>query len=60
MIAFLVVFIVYQIYRMTFAFSIGLLGLTAFDTVVAWLTYREYGKQRTARLRRDTIRTSAP
>jgi len=60
MIAFLVVFIVYQIYRMTFAFSIGLLGLTAFDIVVAWLTYREYGKQRTARLRRDTIRTSAP
>src|SRR5260370_4588198 len=45
MIAFLIVFIVYQIYRMTFAFSVGLLGLTVFDFVVAWLTYREYGRQ---------------
>jgi uncharacterized membrane protein len=50
MIAFLIAFIVYQIYRMTFAFSIGLLALTVFDLLVAWLTYREYGKQR-ARLR---------
>jgi uncharacterized membrane protein len=50
MIAFLIAFIVYQIYRMTFAFSIGLLALTVFDLFVAWLTYREYGKQR-ARLR---------
>jgi uncharacterized membrane protein len=46
MIAFLIVFIVYQVYRMTFAFSIGLLGLTIFDLVVVWLTYREYGRQR--------------
>jgi uncharacterized membrane protein len=46
MIAFLIAFIVYQIYRMTFAFSIGLLALTVFDLLVAWLTYREYGKQR--------------
>jgi uncharacterized membrane protein len=45
MIVFLVVFIVYQVYRMTFAFSIGLLGLTIFDLVVVWLTYREYRKQ---------------
>ena len=51
MIAFLVVFIVYQVYRMTFAFSIGLLGLTVFDLVVVWLTYREYGKQRATRRR---------
>jgi uncharacterized membrane protein len=58
MIAFLLVFIVYQIYRMTFAFSVGLLGLTIFDVVVAWLTYREYGKQRAARIPRDSIRTS--
>ena len=49
LIAFLVVFIVYQVYRMTFAFSIGLLALTIFDLVVVWLTYREYGKQRAAR-----------
>lgn len=45
MIAFLVAFIVYQIYRMTFAPSIGLVGLTIFDIVVVWLTYREYRKQ---------------
>ncbi len=49
MIAFLIVFIVYQIYRMTFAFSVGLLGLTVFDVLVVWLTYREYGKQRATR-----------
>jgi uncharacterized membrane protein len=55
MIAFLVVFIVYQIYRMTFAFSIGLLGLTIFDLVVVWLTYREYRKQTAARTR-DIVR----
>jgi len=60
MIAFLIVFIVYQVYRMTFAFSIGLLGLTVFDLVVVWLTYREYGKQRAARTLSDSIRTSAP
>ncbi len=46
MIAFLIVFIVYQIYRLTFAFSSGLVALTVFDLVVVWLTYREYGKQR--------------
>ncbi len=60
MIAFLIVFIVYQIYRLTFAFSIGLVALTVFDLVVVWLTYREYGKQRTAPNPRDSIRTSAP
>jgi uncharacterized membrane protein len=45
-IAFLVAFIAYQIYRLTFAPSIGLVGLTVFDVVVVWLTYREYLKQR--------------
>jgi len=49
MLVFLIVFIVYQVYRMTFAFSIGLLALTVFDVVVVWLTYREYGKQRATR-----------
>jgi len=58
MIAFLVVFIVYQAYRMTFAFSIGLLGLTVFDVVVVWLTYREYGKQR-GQATRSSIKTPA-
>jgi uncharacterized membrane protein len=59
MLAFLLVFIVYQIYRMTFAFSIGLLGLTIFDVVVMWLTYREYGKQRAARTQRERVGTPA-
>jgi len=60
MVAFLIVFIIYQIYRMTFAFSIGLLGLTVFDLVVVWLTYREYGKQRAARAPRASVTTPAP
>ena len=59
MIAFLIVFIAYQIYRLTFSFSMGLLGLTVFDSVVVWLTYREYGKQRAARTARDLVRTPA-
>jgi uncharacterized membrane protein len=46
MIAFLVVFIVYQIYRMVLAPSAGLAALTVFDALVVWLTYREYRKQR--------------
>src|SRR5713101_994337 len=55
MTAFLIVFIVYQIYRLTFAFSIGLVALTVFDLVVVWLTYREYGKQRASRSPRDRV-----
>ncbi|MHB8588481.1 MAG: DUF2127 domain-containing protein [Candidatus Dormibacteraceae bacterium] len=46
MIAFLVAFIAYQVYRMTFAPSLGLAGLTVFDAIVTWLTIREYNKQR--------------
>lgn len=49
MIAFLVAFILYQLYRMTFALSLGLAGLTAFDVVVTWLTIREYQRQRAHR-----------
>lgn len=50
MIAFLLAFIAYQIYRMTFAPSIGLVTLTVFDAFVAWLTYREYLRQRSIAL----------
>lgn len=46
MIAFLLAFIAYQVYRMTFAPSIGLAGLTVFDVLVVWLTFREFRKQR--------------
>ncbi len=49
MLVFLVIFIVYQVYRMTFAPSVGLVGLTVFDLVVVWLTYREYRKQQAIR-----------
>ena len=45
MIGFLAVFIVYQLYRMTFAPTLGLATLTIFDAFIAWLTYREYRKQ---------------
>jgi uncharacterized membrane protein len=45
MIGFLGVFIVYQLYRLSFQPSVGLTALTIFDTVIAWLTYREYRKQ---------------
>jgi uncharacterized membrane protein len=45
-IAFLVVFIGYQTYRMTFKPTLGLAALTIFDIVVVWLTVREYRKQR--------------
>ena len=49
LIVFLIVFIVYQLYRMTYAPSIGLVGLTVFDAIVTWLTIREYQRQRALR-----------
>jgi uncharacterized membrane protein len=42
MIAFLGVFIVYQLYRLSLRASVGLTALTIFDAFIAWLTYREY------------------
>jgi uncharacterized membrane protein len=47
MIGFLGVFIVYQLYRLSFSPSVGLTALTIFDAAVAWLTHREYRKQLT-------------
>jgi uncharacterized membrane protein len=49
LIVFLLAFIVYQLYRLTFAPSAGLVGLTVFDAVVTWLTWREYLRQRSMR-----------
>jgi uncharacterized membrane protein len=49
MIAFLVAFIGYQLYRIALEFSLGLAVLTIFDAVIVWLTGREYRKQRAAR-----------
>jgi len=45
MIVFLLLFIVYQTYRIVLVPSAGLVALTVFDIFVAWLTYREYRKQ---------------
>ena len=44
-------FVIYQIYRMTYAPSVGLALLTAFDLFVIWLTWREFARMRRARLR---------
>jgi uncharacterized membrane protein len=44
-IAFLGVFIGYQLYRLSLNPSVGLTALTVFDAVIAWLTWREYRKQ---------------
>lgn len=49
MIAFLVAFIIYQGYRLTFKPSFGLAALTAFDIFIAWLTWREYRRQLASR-----------
>src|SRR6266516_7667051 len=45
MIVFLGIFIVYQVYRLSFKLSVGLTLLTVFDAFISWLTYREYRKQ---------------
>ncbi len=47
MIALLVAFIVYQLYRITAVhFSAGLTALTVFDVALVWLTWREYQSRR--------------
>lgn len=49
MIAFLLVFIAYQLIVLVSSFSWGLTLLTAFDGFVVWLTWREYGIHRRRR-----------
>jgi uncharacterized membrane protein len=39
------VFIAYQIYRLSYLFSVGLLVLTLFDIAIVGLTWREYRQQ---------------
>ena len=41
-IGFLCLFIAYQLYRLSYSFSIGLLLLTLFDSIFAFLIWREY------------------
>jgi len=43
-------FVVYQLYRMTYAPTIGLALLTVFDLLILWLTWREYRRMRQALL----------
>lgn len=53
LIALLGVFIIYQLYRLTFVqLTVGLLLLAVFDAFVVWLTWREYRAKRPASLRR--------
>jgi uncharacterized membrane protein len=42
----LLAFVVYQTYQLTQKPSFGLIVLTLFDLLVAWLTWREYTKKR--------------
>ena len=51
MIAFLMAFIGYQLYRIALDVTVGLIGLTVFDAIIVGLTWREYRKQRVARRR---------
>ncbi len=46
MIVLLVVFIVYQLYRLAIRFTVGLTLLTAFDAFVVWLTWKEWDASR--------------
>jgi uncharacterized membrane protein len=48
MIALLIGFIVYQVYRFSYRPGPGLVVLTLFDAFVAWLTWREYKQRATA------------
>jgi uncharacterized membrane protein len=44
LIGFLVIFILYQVYRLLLHVSVGLIALTVFDCFVVWLTVLEYRK----------------
>ncbi|TML14431.1 MAG: DUF2127 domain-containing protein [Actinobacteria bacterium] len=46
MIVLLGAFIAYQLYRLAYHFTVGLALLTIFDTLVIWLTWREYLQKR--------------
>lgn len=46
MIAFLIAFIGYQLYRIWVEPTTGMIALTCFDVVLTWLTYREWQRHR--------------
>jgi len=56
LIALLLAFIGYQLYRITAVrFSAGLTALTVFDIALVWLTWREYRSKRVPRPPRTGI-----
>jgi uncharacterized membrane protein len=58
LIALLLAFIVYQIYRLAWVhFSVGLTALTVFDAALVWLTWREY---RSKKAHRNGARQAQP
>jgi uncharacterized membrane protein len=56
MIALLILFIAYQLYRIGYTHSLGLNLLTLFDVFVIWLTWKEYKKQKIALVKRGKPR----
>ena len=46
MMGFLALFVAYQTWLLVSDATLGLMALTAFDCVMLWLTWREYGKHR--------------
>lgn len=50
----LLAFIVYQVYRLTYKVTFGLVVLTLFDMLVVWLTWREY------RIKRRALASTTP
>lgn len=48
-------FTVYQVYRYTQTHSLGLLVLTVLDVAIVWLTWEEYGVQKSARQSKTVI-----
>jgi uncharacterized membrane protein len=46
MIGFLVIFIIYQLYRLVDKFTVGMLLLTIFDLIIVWLTAVEYNRHK--------------
>jgi len=53
-IAFLLIFIGYQLYRIALEPALGLSALTIFDALIVWLTWREWRKQATERAHRSS------
>lgn len=46
MVAILGSFVIYQLYRLSYKFSIGIVLLTMFDVFIIWLTLKEYKRHK--------------